>query len=77
MVLATGVACRRCGGTLEAEDGTQDPASVPNLRLAFPYAEARPVGERDLDPRRGSLLVRNGKCGRRPEIGMDADEGAS
>jgi integrase len=27
--------------------------------------------ERDLDPRRGSLLVRNGKGGRRREIGMD------
>jgi site-specific recombinase XerD len=30
------------------------------------------LGERDLDPRRGSLLVRNGKGGRRREIGMDA-----
>jgi len=29
-------------------------------------------GERDLDPRRGSLLVRSGKGGRRREIGMDA-----
>jgi len=29
MVLATGVACRRCGGTLEAEDGTEDPEPVP------------------------------------------------
>jgi integrase len=35
-------------------------------------AEARALGERDLDPRRGSLLVRNGKGGRRREIGMDA-----
>jgi hypothetical protein len=40
-------------------------------------AEALSVGERDLDPRRGSLVVRNGKSGRRPEIGMDADEVAS
>ena len=30
------------------------------------------LGERDLDHRRGSLLVRNGKGGRRREIGMDA-----
>src|SRR5436190_144348 len=29
------------------------------------------LGERDLDYRRGSLLVRNGKEGRRREIGMD------
>jgi integrase len=35
-------------------------------------AEALSLGERDLDPRRGSLLVRNGKGGRRREIGMDA-----
>ena len=35
-------------------------------------AEALALGERDLDSRRGSLLVRNGKGGRRREIGMDA-----
>jgi hypothetical protein len=34
--------------------------------------EALALGERDLDPGRGSLLVRNGKGGRRREIGMDA-----
>jgi len=34
--------------------------------------EALALRERDLDPRRGSLLVRNGKGGRRREIGMDA-----
>jgi integrase len=34
--------------------------------------EALMLGERDLDPRRGSLLVCNGKGGRRREIGMDA-----
>jgi site-specific recombinase XerD len=34
--------------------------------------EAVALAERDLDPRRGSLLVRNGKGGRRREIGMDA-----
>jgi hypothetical protein len=34
--------------------------------------KALALGERDLDPGRGSLLVRNGKGGRRREIGMDA-----
>ena len=34
--------------------------------------EALALTERDLDARRGSLLVRNGKGGRRREIGMDA-----
>src|SRR4051794_37393961 len=34
--------------------------------------EALALSERDLDPQRGSLLVRNGKGGRRREIGMDA-----
>jgi hypothetical protein len=29
------------------------------------------VGEADLDPRRGSVLVRCGKGGRRREVGMD------
>jgi integrase len=38
--------------------------------------EALALGERDLDPRRGSLLVRNGKGGRRREIGMLADSHA-
>ncbi len=33
--------------------------------------EALELGERDLDPRRGSLLVRSGKGDRRREIGMD------
>ncbi len=34
--------------------------------------EALALGEHDLDPGRGSLLVRRGKGGRRREIGMDA-----
>jgi site-specific recombinase XerD len=34
--------------------------------------EGLALTERDLDPRRGSVLVRHGKGGRRREIGMDA-----
>jgi site-specific recombinase XerD len=34
--------------------------------------EALALGERDLNRRRGSLLVRHGKAGRRREIGIDA-----
>jgi site-specific recombinase XerD len=34
--------------------------------------EALALRERDLDPRRGSVLITNGKGGRRREIGMDA-----
>src|SRR3954451_17949235 len=34
--------------------------------------EALALGERDLDDRRGSLVVRQGKGGRRREVGMDA-----
>ena len=34
--------------------------------------EALALTEHDLDPRRGSVLVRSGKGGRRREVGMDA-----
>jgi site-specific recombinase XerC len=34
--------------------------------------EALALSERDLDPHRGSVLVRHGKGGRRREVGMDA-----
>jgi site-specific recombinase XerD len=40
-------------------------------RAGLRVQEALALGERDLDPRRGSLLVRRGKGGRRREIGMD------
>jgi integrase len=40
-------------------------------RTGLRVQEALALGERDLDPRRGSLLVRSGKGGRRREIGMD------
>jgi integrase len=39
--------------------------------------EALALTEPDLDPRRGALLVRHGKGGRRREIGMDAWGGNS
>jgi site-specific recombinase XerD len=40
-------------------------------RAGLRVQEALALTERDLDPRRGSLLVRAGKGGRRREIGMD------
>jgi site-specific recombinase XerD len=40
-------------------------------RAGLRVQDAPALGERDLDPRRGSLLVRRGKGGRRREIGMD------
>jgi site-specific recombinase XerD len=41
-------------------------------RSGLRIQEALALGEHDLDARRGSLLVRYGKGGRRREIGMDA-----
>jgi site-specific recombinase XerD len=40
-------------------------------RAGLRIQEALALVEHDLDPRRGSLLVRHGKGGRRREIGMD------
>jgi site-specific recombinase XerD len=40
-------------------------------RAGLRIQEALALAEHDLDPRRGSLLVRNGKGGRRREVGMD------
>jgi site-specific recombinase XerD len=41
-------------------------------RAGLRIQEALSLGEGDLDQRRGSLLVRHGKGGRRREVGMDA-----
>jgi integrase len=41
-------------------------------RAGLRIQEALALGEADLDQRRGSLLVRRGKGGRRREVGMDA-----
>jgi integrase len=40
-------------------------------RAGLRICEALAIAEADLDPRRGSLLVRRGKGGRRREVGMD------
>jgi integrase len=40
-------------------------------RAGLRIQEALALAEHDLDRRRGSLLVRNGKGGRRREVGMD------
>jgi len=40
-------------------------------RAGLRIHEALMLAEADLDHRRGALLVRRGKGGRRPEVGMD------
>ena len=45
--------------------------SVPLWRAGLRIHEALTLTEADLDQRRGSLLIRHGKGGRRREVGMD------
>ena len=40
-------------------------------RAGLRISEGLCLAERDLDPARGALLVRNGKGGKRREVGMD------
>ena len=47
------------------------PAARILWRAALRVQEALALAESDLDPRRGALLVRRGKGGRRREVGMD------
>ncbi len=51
--------------------------SVVLWRAGLRIHEALALGEADLDARRGSLLVRRGKGGRRREVGMDDWAGSS
>ena len=46
-------------------------------RAGLRIQEALALAESDLDQRRGALLVRRGKGGRRREVGMDAGAGTS
>ena len=57
----------------ENPDGFRLRAMIVTLwRGGLRIQEALALSEHDLDPRRGSLLVRCGKGGRRREVGMDA-----
>jgi integrase len=60
-------AARRHGSACGAPARAHHRAVRAGLRIH----EALALGEADLDPRRGSLLVRRGKGGRRREVGMD------
>src|SRR5919197_2742768 len=70
---------------LDAAGRRRSPATLPQFHAGRPpralivvlwraglrIHEALALAEADLDPRRGSLLVRRGKGGRRREVGMD------
>jgi integrase len=67
---------------LDAAGRRRSPATLPEFhglrglivvlwRAGLRIQEALALAEADLDPRRGPLLVRRGKGGRRREVGMD------
>jgi len=61
----------RCAG--ERAEGLRMRALIVVLwRAGLRISEALALAESDLDPRRGSILVRCGKGGKRREVGMDA-----
>lgn len=61
---------RECGTD---PDGTRLRASIVVLwRAGLRIGEALALTESDLDARRGSILVRHGKCDTRREVGMDS-----
>jgi integrase len=63
----------RCARPGEAPHGRRLRGLMVILwRAGLRILEALSLAEVDLDPRRGSLVVRHGKGGRRREVGMDA-----
>ena len=69
MALATGVACRRCGGTLNADEahthrGRREP--VQAVRAAAYGLERLPSGWRSVDDDRGANGKRPSARGRQP-----------
>ena len=63
------------GGRPPRNKGFRYPPDLPRVELwraGLRVGEAMALTEPDLDPARGSLLVRQGKCGKRREVGMDA-----
>ncbi len=64
------IAVMRAAG--DSTDGARLRALVVILwRAGLRIGEALDLAETDLDPSRGAVLVRNGKGGRRREVGMD------
>src|SRR3954453_9241217 len=64
------IAVMRCRG--DGHDGDRARGLIAVLwRAGLRIQEALDLGELDLDARRGSVLVRSGKGGRRREVGMD------
>ncbi|MCA1699570.1 MAG: site-specific integrase [Actinobacteria bacterium] len=65
------ISVMRCAG--ERPEGLRMRALIVVLwRAGLRISEALALADSDLDPRRGSILVRCGKGGKRREVGMDA-----